>query len=454
MPTSVDTTHRLRDSVAEVARTTRLVLRWVAPVPLGVTRLGPSVVVGRGEDCDFPLLVEGVSRKHVEIYRRGPVLGLRDLASTNGVFLNGQRVQHSSFVSGDVLRIGNAVGVFSTVAEGLEEQAFGELGPGLFGGPELELAVAEARRAASGDLPIALIGATGTGKERVARAIHAWSARRGPFHPVNCAALAPNLAEAELFGHQRGAFTGADRDGLGHFRAAHGGTLFLDEAAELAAPLQAKLLRVLEDGQVTPVGGTRAVAADVRLVLAFQESPAALVAAGRLRDDLCARILGVPVTLPKLVERKADVPYLFREFLRMHSGGRQPDVEAKVFEMLCLYGWPHNVRELELVTRRLLVLRGLEPVLRTSHLPASFAHLVESERASSTPPPEGSLSRDAGDLRRLTAALQKSDGNVKLAAKLAGFSRQRAYRLMNGRTPEELSLPLDPSREIDADGRG
>jgi DNA-binding NtrC family response regulator len=454
MPNSVDTTLRLRDPGAEAGRATRIVLRWVAPVPGGVTRVGPSVVVGRSEQCDFRLLVDGVSRKHVEIYRRGPVLGVRDLGSTNGVFLNGQRVLHSSFASGDVLRIGNAVGVFSTVSEELAEQEFGELGPGLFGGPELALALEEARRAAPGDLPIALVGATGTGKERVARAIHAWSGRVGPFHPVNCAALAQNLAEAELFGHQRGAFTGAERDAIGHFRAAHGGTLFMDEAAELAPALQAKLLRVIEDREVTPVGATRGVAADVRLVLAFQESPAALVAAGRLREDFYARVLGVPVTLPRLAQRKADIPHLFREFLRMHAGGRQPEVDAKVFETLCLYGWPHNVRELELLARRLLVLRGLEPVLRTSHLPAGIAEVAESGRASDAIPPDAALSRDEDDLRRLTAALRKSDGNVKLAAKLAGVSRQRAYRLMNGRAPEELRATPDPSAEIDADGRG
>jgi DNA-binding NtrC family response regulator len=268
----------------------------------------------------------------------------------------------------------------------------------------------------------------------VARAIHAWSGRSGPFYAVNCAGLPAALADAELFGHVKGAFTSAERDNVGHFRAAHGGTLFLDEAAELSLDVQAKLLRALEDHKVTAVGSTRAVDVDVRIVTAFQREPSRLVTQGVLRDDLAARLVGLTVELPTLAERRADIAPLFRAFLRLHAGDRAPEVDGKLVESLLLYPWPHNVRELELLARRLLILYGLESVLRRGHLPKQLLAPVHAHEPEAPP----GVDPDDDDRQRLAVALRTTNGNVKAAATLAGFSRQRAYRVLNGRSAREL----------------
>jgi transcriptional regulator with PAS, ATPase and Fis domain len=301
----------------------------------------------------------------------------------------------------------------------------------LFGGPEIAELLAPLKRAATSTLPVLLLGDTGTGKERLARATHHFSGRKGPFLAVNCAALPEQLAEAELFGYRRGAFTGAERASPGYFRAAHGGTLFLDEMPELSLALQAKLLRVLEDGQVMSLGESAAFGVDVRIVSASQQPLRELVASGRLRQDLAARVNGLEVRIPPLVARRADVPQLFAQFLKQQSGGRPPAVEARLIEALCLHDWPENVRELELLTRRLLAVHGHEPTLRRQFLPAELAALNEDVGAGKRPsaPPQN---RREHDLSRLKRELESNGGNVKAASEALGISRQRAYRLLDG----------------------
>jgi transcriptional regulator with PAS, ATPase and Fis domain len=247
---------------------------------------------------------------------------------------------------------------------------------------------------------------------------------------VNCGALPEQLAEAELFGYRRGAFTGAERASRGHFRAAHGGTLFLDEMPELSATLQAKLLRVLEDGVVTGLGESTGVNVDVRIVSASQKPLRELVAAGKLRQDLAARLNGLEVRIPSLAARRADVARLFVQFLKQQTGGRPPAVEARLIEALCLHDWPENVRELELQARRLLAVHGHEPTLRRQHLPAELALLNEDTtgaRTSTSPPAD----RREHDLTRLKRELSSNGGNVKAAAAALGISRQRVYRLLS-----------------------
>ena len=187
---------------------------------------------------------------------------------------------------------------------------------------------------------------------------------------MNCAAVPEALAEGELFGYRKGAFTGASCGNLGHFRSANGGTLLLDEFTELPLALQAKLLRVLEQREVLPLGESRPVPVDVRVVVAAQEPLSAALEHRRLRADLYARLDGVTIQLPPLRQRLEDVVPLFEYFASEVSGGHPPRVEAELIEQLCVYDWPFNVRELELVVRRLLVLAGHEPVLRRHHLPA------------------------------------------------------------------------------------
>jgi DNA-binding NtrC family response regulator len=412
-----------------------IALQWVFPAELvEPTRLtGRSFHLGRDPECAVPLDFRRVSRRHAEIHRDGPIFVVRDLHSRNGTFVNGERIAHAALATGDVLRVGECVALVTArpVTSGLRE-----LAPDLFGGVELAQALDPARRAASSSLPIVVVGETGTGKERVARAIHHFSGRSGEFHAVNCAALPENLVEAELFGHTKGAFTGAAQQSPGRFRAADGGTLLLDELIELPLHLQPKLLRLLEERAVVPVGGTKPERVDVRIVAATQVPLEVSVSAGRLRQDLRARLAGLVISLPPLRARRQDVVPLFLRLLDIHSGGRPPALEAKLAEALCIHDWPDNVRELDLLVRRLLALHGSEPVLLRGFLPETFHKVAHDapERPSGAWFPR----RSQHDLEQLRTALRKSHGNIKAAAASLGFSRQRAYRLMAGRSVTDL----------------
>jgi DNA-binding NtrC family response regulator len=413
-----------------------LAIRWITGKSHDSTLLtGSALTLGRGADAALRVDSVGVSRHHAELVRQGPVFSIRDLASRNGTFVNGQRVRHAALSEGDVLRLGDAVGVVARVDPARSKEPPFELAGALFG-PDMAELFAQLRLIAPSELPVVVVGETGVGKESVARALHALSGRDGPFHAVNCAALPTALAEAELFGYRRGAFSGAEAAGLGHLRAAHGGTLLLDELADLALPVQAKLLRVLQEKQVTPLGETHPFQLDVRIVAACQQPLDALVRSKRLRQDLAARLSGATLELLPLRARRSDTGYLFGYFLRQCSGGRPPRVDAKLLERLLLHSWPNNVRELSLLTQRLLVVHGQEPVLKQSMLPEAFGRgeadppsSASSEQAGAPPAPED---RNQHDLRLLRAAVAACDGNISRAAVKAGISRQRAYRLMAG----------------------
>jgi len=272
--------------------------------------------------------------------------------------------------------------------------------------------------------------------------MHEWSGRKGPFIAVNCAALVPTLAESELFGYRRGAFTGADRANPGFFRAAEGGTLLLDEVTDLPESVQAKLLRALEQHEISPLGESSPVRVDVRVLAATQIPLVQVVEERRFRGDLCARLDGLTIRLPPLREREQEIPYLFTYFLRLHAGGHPPEVEPRLVEQLCLYDWPFNVRELDLLARRLLVLHGHEDLLRRSHLPDQILHRAPrgegtagtggSAGPSPIPrnTPEAHQARRERELALLTEALRAHNGSVARAAAAVGISRQRAYRLM------------------------
>jgi transcriptional regulator with PAS, ATPase and Fis domain len=334
-----------------------------------------------------------------------------------------------------VLRVGSWVGVFEEVVPGDGALGFSEIGFGMMGGATLRAAIEPARRAARSNLPIILRGETGTGKEVASRAIHAWSERPGPFCAVNCAALPENLVEGELFGYRRGAFTGADRNNPGYFRRADRGTLLLDEINELRLGVQAKLLRVLQEGQVVPLGDSAPVDVDVRIVVAAQAPMAQEVAAGRFREDLYMRLQGLEIELPPLRQRAVDVAALFMGFVREYSaGGAPPRVEGKLIESLCLYAWPGNVRELELTARRLLAVHADEPLLRRRFL---SPQLLARAGGMDTQPPED-------DLTRLGRALERTGGNLSRACSELQISRQRAYRLLDGVSVKEFMAGVEP----------
>lgn len=437
-------------SQADEADGAALAIRWVFPTIDGeVTRIGgQSVVLGRGEDCDVTLAGTETSRHHAEIVRDGPIIVVNDLGSTNGVHVNGSRVQRAPISKGDVMRLGDWVGVVVGVDVRSEASApaFGREAERLYVGPALRAALVHARDAACSDLPVVLEGETGTGKERVARAIHAWSGRAGPFVALNCAAMPEAIAEAELFGYRRGAFTGADRASPGHFRSAEGGTLLLDEIADLPVAVQGKLLRVLEEHEVLPLGESRPVPVNVRVLVACQEPLHDDVQARRFRADLFARLEGVTVRLPPLRDRVEEVPYLFARMLSDHAGGRPPPVEARMIEALCLHDWPFNVRELDLLVRRLLTLHGHQRALRRAQLPDRMLARqhgspkpTDSSVTVSPRSPQGHAERRERELDRLLHALRQHRGNVARAAAEAGVSRQRAYRLMEACAELDLS---------------
>jgi len=220
--------------------------------------------------------------------------------------------------------------------------------------------VAHARQVARADTAVLLLGETGTGKERLARALHEWSGRAGgPFVAINCAAIPPGLLESELFGHMKGAFTGATRERAGRFQTANGGTLLLDEVGELPAELQAKLLRVLQEGELDPVGSDRAVRVDVRVLAATQVDLARAVREGGFRADLYYRLNVFPLRLPPLRARLEDLPQLCAVLLRemaARTGRREMRVSEAALEALGGYAWPGNIRELANVLERAAIL--------------------------------------------------------------------------------------------------
>lgn len=414
-------------------REAQWVLRGVLPGDeTNVALRGQHLVIGRDDNVNVKLAHSRVSRRHAELYRQGPIYALRDLGSTNGSYVDGKRVEHCAIRPGMLLRIGDFLGLVDVSPEATSSP-FGEIVRGVFGGQGLANALRTVEQAARSKLPLELIGETGTGKELFARAFHAFSERGGPFHAVNCAALPAALAEGELFGYRKGAFTGAERAHLGQLRAAHGGTLFLDEIAELGLELQAKLLRALELKEVVPLGETQAHTIDTRVVVATQKPLSELVAAGTFRADLAMRLSGMTVEVPALRNRRGDIPSLFLEFLRRHAVDDCPGVGTKLYERLCLHAWPGNVRELEILAQNLLARFSAVSHLRQSHLPEHLRG--QDDDAVEADPARESESRSVHDRRRFETALERSGGNVKAAAEIAGISRQRAYRLMTPRKP-------------------
>lgn len=411
------------------------------PIPLQWEG-GGELVLGRDAGCSIQLAGHDVSRRHAVLRNaeQGGHTTIADLGGRNGVRVDGRRVAEAHLAAQNVVRLGGWVGVVTAASGEVEEIA-----PGFWGGGGLRAALAPLRQVATSDLPIVLQGETGSGKERVADALHRWSARGGPFVAVNCAALPEALAEAELFGYRRGAFTGADRASLGFFRSAEGGTLLLDEVSDLPLAVQAKLLRVLEEREVQPLGELRPVAIDVRIVVASQQSLMHAVRTGRFRANLLARLDGLTVLLPPLRERREDVLPLFSRLSSVSAGGRIPAFESDLAERLCAYDWPFNVRELVLLARRLITIHGTETTLRAHHLPPRMwesgfgADMAAADSAPAGARPGAPAADRAApaasepvQLSALIVALRVAGGNVARAAATLGISRQRAYRLMEG----------------------
>jgi DNA-binding NtrC family response regulator len=286
------------------------------------------------------------------------------------------------------------------------------------------------RKVARTEATVLILGESGTGKELVARALHAQSERAdGAFVPVNCGAIPAELLESEMFGHERGAFTGAAGPRAGLFQLAHRGTIFLDEVAEMSPSLQVKLLRVLQDREVRPVGGDRIVTVDVRVVAASNKDLAAEVGAGRFREDLYYRLNVIPMTVPALRERRSDVPLLVCHFLATHNRQRREhpiSVSDDAMVQLRDYDWPGNVRELENLIERLAILSD-QPVIGPSQLPPAIRVLAASRDAGRAVLDDDGLDLQAAmqefQHRLIAEALRRTKGNKQAAARLLGLKR-------------------------------
>lgn len=284
------------------------------------------------------------------------------------------------------------------------------------------------------DIPVLITGETGVGKEVIARAIHDTSARaKGPFLPINCCTLPEDLLDSELFGHTRGAFTGATSNKMGLFREADGGTLFLDEIGDIGARLQVKLLRVLQEGEVRPVGGGAPIKVDVRVVAATNTHMEAAVAAGKFRSDLLFRLNVLPITIPPLRERREDIAPLVEHFLqRLRSKTHNPElnitVEAR--RKLIMYDWPGNVRQLENIIERSF---ALYPGPRLSaeeiaiDMPLSHAQSATAGIASGLED-STQLTLEAMEIRHIQRVLAACDNNQVAAARVLGISRSTLRR--------------------------
>jgi two-component system response regulator AtoC len=281
------------------------------------------------------------------------------------------------------------------------------------------------KRVARTDSSVLIRGETGTGKELVARAIHDLSARAGgPFRAVNCATFTPELLASELFGHVRGAFTGAIRDRAGLFELADGGTVFLDEIAEMPLDLQARLLRVVQERTFVPVGGTDPITVNVRLLSATNKALRHEVAEHRFREDLMYRIRVVPLFLPRLIEREGDVEALLWHFIDEHNKQSTnrviESVDREVIEAMCEYDWPGNVRELANVVEYAYAV-GEGPVLTMADL--------TPELRGEPPPFRGEAGHDGdSDRARIHDALAQTGGHKTRAAEILGISRSTLWR--------------------------
>jgi two-component system response regulator HydG len=287
------------------------------------------------------------------------------------------------------------------------------------------------RRVAPTNISVLIEGASGTGKELLARAIHDNSLRRGkPFRPVNCAGLTETLLESELFGHVKGAFTGANADRKGLFEIADQGTLFLDEIGDMPLSMQAKLLRVLEDGMVIPVGSSKPTAVDVRIISATNHSLSSLIEQSKFREDLYFRIKGVNVSLPPLRERREDVPLLVEHFLREaaeETGSQVRGVTEPAMQILAAHDWPGNIRQLKNTIRTMVVMCDREN-LDVRDIPPDIARRRQLPGDSTAPANLAGVSLNELEKQAIVDTLAKTEGNREKAAKILGIGERTLYR--------------------------
>lgn len=404
-----------------------------------------TVTVGKGRDCDVVLTDSAVSKKHMELTLVGHSVRVKDLGSTNGTWIGKTKVIESLVPTGSVVFVGRTrlhlrADDTAEMISPSESDHFG----GLWGSSvAMRQVFAVLERTAGKDVNIFVDGETGTGKELVAQAVHNRGGRaRGPLIVLDCSAVAPELVESQLFGHRRGAFTGAMQDRPGVFESARGGTLFLDELDSLPRDLQPKLLRVIETRTVTRLGEFKPRPIDVRLVAASGKSPEKAVSRGELRRDLYFRLAVVRITLPSLGDRLDDLPLLTKKLLTSIGHNSIVVTDGPAMERLRQHPWLGNVRELRNVLERGLLLAA-PGATALEHLPLRLSPLITGGDArqrgpGALPPVEFGLpykeAKEAavGAFEReyLKAALARNGANLSRTARDVGLTRHHLRKLL------------------------
>lgn len=420
---SDDETVRLADdSSGELAL---VVISGAAPAkhPL---REGEPVTIGRASTNDVTIDSPSISRKHVKLLTK-PTLRVIDLSSANGTRLDGSAIEAGVAVPlpvGRVIELGD-VGIVVYRVRSVGDPASPAIGEGRIVVNEAMKELYDlAAQVAPSDLSVLILGETGAGKELVAEYVHMHSKRaKGPFLRLNCSAIAENLVESELFGHEEGAFTGATKSMPGLLECAAGGTVFLDEIGDLPSAAQAKLLRALESKEVRRVGGRVVRSIDVRFVAATHRDLKAATANGDFREDLYFRLNGIALAVPPLRDRRDEIESLAKAFVRRFSDP-PPTLSNEALSLLRTYDWPGNVRELRNVMERATVLAADGTIL-PKHFPA--------ELRTVSAPSDGSLKSelDTIERQRIVDALAACDGNQTKAAALLGVPRRTLLKRLD-----------------------
>ena len=424
------------------------------------TITGDVIRMGKADTNDIVLRADTVSREHCEILDDGRGYLLRDLGSTNGTFLDGAEVREAYARAGSVITVGTVQLKFQPFEEQIsilpsDRDRLGEmLGRSL----AMREVFSLIERIAPTEATVLIEGETGTGKDMVARAVHVLSRRaEAPFVVVDCGAVARSLIESELFGHEKGAYTGATATRKGAFERADGGTIFLDELGELSMDLQPKLLRVLEQREIRRVGGNRTMRVDIRVVAATKQDLRAQIQQGKFREDLYFRLAVVPLYMPALRERREDIPLMVAEFARKLSGSADIDIDPQTMDSLLAHDWPGNVRELRNIVERGIYLSqqlgadafqavGLAgPIARRSPTPEATFDPQGSYRANKE------RWNDEFERRYLTWLLARAGGNISQAARAAEMDRKYLHKLIKKHEIAATSLTRGGSSEL---GRG
>jgi DNA-binding NtrC family response regulator len=443
---------------ATSARLRRCRVEVVTGPDAGLVRdIEASVIrIGARRGNDVQLTDSKVSGLHCEIRLDDRGYRLRDLDSTNGTYVSGLRINDVYISPGTQIGLGQSRFKFEPLGESVEVELADTDRFGSMIGRSVKMRELFARleKLARSDTTVLVTGETGVGKELVAEALHDYSPRKdGPFVVLDCGSIPPNLIESELFGHERGAFTGATSSYAGAFERAHGGTVFLDEIGELPLAMQPKLLRVLERKEVRRVGGAKTIEVDLRVVAATNRDLGVEVNRGRFREDLYYRLAVARVHVPPLRERKDDLPLLIEHILTTTPNGETASIAQETIDLMSKHDWPGNVRELRNVIERAVLLS------ETPETEESLRRAPAAPKASDNPggitvtPSQTATSADASmtvpvdvavpfkqakqdvisefERRYISRLLAQHDGNISAAARAAGIDRMSIHKMLH-----------------------